>query len=107
MANGFDPDTLVNPRQRVHAWDQRGAVDAFGNAVAPGAITPAGLADGLEAVAAQVRALAHPSRPVNISVHIKLVRFHRIRDPHPLNGHGTPGAGGAAWFGDDSDEIVQ
>jgi len=107
MANGFNPDTLVNPRQRVHARDQTGAFDGFGNGVSPGVITPADLAHHLEAVAAQIRTIAQASRPINIWAHIKLVRIHRIRDPHALNGHGRLAAGRADWFGDDSDEIVQ
>jgi hypothetical protein len=107
MANGFNPDSLVNPRQRVHARDQFGTFNDFGNVAAPGTIALADLAHNLEVVAAQIRTIAQASRPTNVWVHIGRVRIYRIRDLYSPNGHGGAAASGADWFGGGFEEIVQ
>jgi hypothetical protein len=100
MLNGFNfDDTLVNPRQRVQVHQQAGQWDGFGSPEATGAISPADLADRLEAAAAQLRALARPSRPINLRVYIDTLIV--VTDPRALAGL----AGGG--FFRDHDEIVQ
>jgi hypothetical protein len=87
MANGFQFDALVNPRQRAR-FEERPAKDGFAPGEWAGALAPADLADALESLAAQVRAALAARPPTNVRVHIRTLRMVVIQDPRLLAGPG-------------------
>jgi hypothetical protein len=84
MPNGFDFDTLVNPRQRMHGHSHPEWQNGFAGQAPAGAITPADLATTLEAAAMQLRALTLPSRPIHLQVYIDTLIL--VTDPEALAG---------------------
>lgn len=75
MSNGGSFETLVNPRQRQqHAW-QVETPGVFQDTGPVPSMTSSELATMLEALALRVRAAARISRPINVRVHVKRVRF--------------------------------